>query len=80
MTPGEVFLAKKTEQEKQTEFIRILAWLMYNNAALTAVGFNDSKKFPTLEEAFPSLFEKKEQQDWWIMKQRVDDYAKAKNR
>jgi len=31
-----------------------------------------------LEDAFPSLFEKKEQQDWWITKQRMESYAKAK--
>ena len=34
--------------------------------------------FSSLEEAFPSLFEKKKQQDWWVMKQRVEDYAKTK--
>lgn len=49
-----------------------------HRASLTAVGVNNPKRFPSLEEAFPSLFEKKEQQDWWVMKQRVEDYAKAK--
>jgi len=42
------------------------------------VAVNDPKKFPSLENAFPSLFEKKEQQDWWMIKQRMDDYAEAK--
>jgi len=30
------------------------------------------------EDAFPSLFEKKEQQDWWIMKERVGNWSKEK--
>lgn len=80
MTPEEVIMVANAEQEKQTEFIRMLAWLIYNNAALTVVGFNDPKKFPSLEDAFPSLFEKKQQQDWWVMKQRVEDYKASKIR
>ena len=56
----------------------MLAWLCYNCAALTGVAVNDPKKFPAIEEAFPSLFEKKTQQDWWVMKQRVEDFAKRK--
>ena len=42
----------------------MLAWLIHTGASLTAVGVNNPKRFPSLEEAFPSLFEKKEQQDW----------------
>ena len=57
----------------------MMAWLIYTGASLVTVGFNDPKKFPSIEEAFPTLYEKKEQQDWWIMKQRVEAYAKAKN-
>ena len=57
-----------------------MAWLIYTGASLTAVGFNDPKKFPTIEEAFPTLFEKKEQQDWWVMKERVETYRKGKKR
>ena len=55
----------------------MMAWLLYTGASLTAVGVNDPKKFPTIEEAFPTLFEKKEQQDWWVMKERVEQFAKA---
>ena len=51
-----------------------------HGAALTGVAVNDPRRFPALEEAFPSLFEKKEQQDWWVMKQRVEEYGKAKKR
>lgn len=56
----------------------MLAWLLYNGAALCGVAVNDPRKFPQLEEAFPTLFEKKEQQDWWVMKQRVEEFGKAK--
>ncbi len=56
----------------------MLAWLLYNGAALCGVAVNDPRKFPQLEEAFPTLFEKKEQQDWWVMKQRVEDWAKGR--
>lgn len=56
----------------------MLAWLVYSGASLTAVGFSNPKGFPSLEEAFPTLFEKKDQQDWWVMKQRVETFAKAK--
>lgn len=54
----------------------MLAWISYNTAALTGVAMNDPKKFPSLEEAFPTLFEKEEQQDWWIMKERIENWAK----
>ena len=46
---------------------------------LTAVGFNNPKQFPSIEQAFPNLFECEEQQDWRIMKQRVEAFAKAKS-
>lgn len=54
----------------------MLAWLCYNAAALTGVAVNDPKQFPTLEDAFPSLFERKEQQDWWVMKERIENFRK----
>ena len=58
----------------------MMAFLAYNGAALSGVAMNDPKKFPSIEDAFPSLFEKKEQQDWWVMKQRMENYAKVKNK
>ena len=44
-------------------------------AALTLI----SAGLTALEEAFPSLFEKKEQQDWWVMKQRVEEFRISQN-
>jgi hypothetical protein len=64
--------------EQFKEFSQLLAWIVYNGAALTGVAVNDPKKFPKLEEAFPTLFEKKEQQDWRVMKERVAEFAVAR--
>ena len=75
-TPGEIALAAETEKEKQQAFYQVLAWLCYNAAALTGVAVNDPKQLPTLEDAFPSLFERKEQQDWWVMKERIENFRK----
>ena len=77
-TPVEIQTAVDVETEKQKEHYKMLAWIGYNCAALAGVAMNDPKKFPALEDAFPTLFEKKEQQDWWVMKQRVEDFAKRK--
>lgn len=74
MTPAEVQLAVNVETEKQKDFYKMLAWIGYNCAALVGVAMNNPQKFPTLEDAFPSLFEAKEQQEWWIMKERVEEY------
>lgn len=78
LTPEDITTAVQVEKEKQTDFYKMMAWLIYNGAALASVGFNNPKKFPTLEDAFPSIFEKKEQQDWRITKQRIETYANIK--
>lgn len=77
---GEMNDAVFIKQEQNLEITKSLAWIAYNGAALVGIAVNDPKRFPTIEEAFPSLFERKEQQDWWIMKQRVEEYAKAKKK
>ncbi|MDR2572148.1 MAG: hypothetical protein LBD23_17875 [Oscillospiraceae bacterium] len=63
MSVADVALSAQVHQERTKEFTKILAWIVYNGAALTGVAVNDPKKFPKLEDAFPSLFERKEQQD-----------------
>jgi len=78
MSTEEVALAAQVRQDQIKEFSRILAWIVYNGAALTGVAINDPKKFPKLQDAFPSLFEKEEQQDWRIMKERMENFAQAK--
>ena len=78
MTVGDIALAAQARQDQNKELTQMLAWIAYNGAALTGIAINDPKKFPKIEDAFPSLFERKEQQDWWVMKQRMEDFAKAK--
>ena len=73
-------MAVNIETEKQKDFLRAIAWLIYTGASLTAIGFNDPKRFPSLEEAFPSLFEKKEQQNWVVMKERVEAFRTVQKR
>lgn len=77
---GDIAFVAQVKQEQNLEITKSLAWIAYNGAALVGIAVNDPKRFPTIEEAFPSLFERKEQQDWWIMKQRVEEYAKAKKK
>lgn len=78
MTVEEISLCFAAHQDQEIEKTKILAWLTYQNALLVAIGVNNPKQFPAIEDAFPTLFEKKAQQDWWVMKQRVEDWAKAK--
>lgn len=78
MSADEIALAAQARQEEYKTFSQLLAWIVYNGAALTGVAVNDPKRFPPLEDAFPSLFEKEEQQDWRVMKERVQRYGKTK--
>jgi len=79
MSADEIVLATQVKRELDEKQAQMQAWLIYNSAALTAVAVNDPKRFPKLGEAFPSLFEKKDQQDWRVMKARMEAYAIAKN-
>ena len=79
MTSQEVALVAHVRQEQIKEISQIVAWIAYNTAALTGVAINEPGKFPKLEDAFPSLFEKQDHQDWRIMKERMENYARAIN-
>jgi len=78
MSTDEIALASQVKQEQNKELAQLLAWTIYNGAALMAVAVNEPKKFPKIEDAFPSLFERETQQDWRIMKERMETFAKAK--
>jgi len=78
MTTDEIALVTHVKQEQLKELTQIMAWIAYNGAALTGVAINEPSKFPKLEDAFPSLFEKQTHQDWRVMKERMEAYAKAK--
>ena len=77
-TPSEIQLAVDVEKEKLMDLYKTMTWIGYNCAALIGVAINNPQKFPTLEEAFPTLFETTIQQDWWIMKERVEKFAAKK--
>lgn len=80
MTPGEIFGYAQMAQEEKLESYRVLAAFLYTAASLISIGINDPQKFPAKEEAFPGLFEEQAaQQDWRVMKARVEEYARAKN-
>ncbi|MCL2378307.1 MAG: hypothetical protein FWC77_04180 [Defluviitaleaceae bacterium] len=79
MTVDEITLAVHAKQQRNKEHAQTLAWIIYNNAALTGVAINNPAKFPSLENAFPGLFERQVHQDWRVMKERMEEYAKAKN-
>ena len=61
------------------DFYKTLAWLCYDRAALVGVAMNDPKHYPTRDEAFPSLFNKENQQEWWVMKQRLEEFRISQN-
>lgn len=77
MSADEIAIASTAHQEQTKEQMRVLAWIAYNNAALTGVAINSPNQFPRLEDAFPSLFEREKQQDWRVMKKRMEAYAAA---
>ena len=81
MTATEIALAVHAKHEQNKEKAQMQAWIAHSTAALIGLAVNEPKKFPNLEAAFPSLFEKKiqQKQDWRIMKARMEAYAKAKN-
>jgi len=79
MTVDEIALAANVKQGQNKELAQLLAWIVYNGAALIGVAVNEPKRFPRLEEAFPNLFDRKEQQDWRLMKERMEAFAKRRD-
>ena len=78
MSAEEITITAQMKQKQDKELAQTLAWIVYNGAALTGLAINEPKKFPKLEDAFPSLFEKKDQQDWRVMKERMEAFAKMR--
>ncbi|RKD22456.1 hypothetical protein SAMN02745883_00690 [Caminicella sporogenes DSM 14501] len=82
MTYGEIITAIEGNQRKVKQDIQVQASLVYKLGDLLRFAFNEPNKYPTLQEAFPKLFDdeaiKPKQQDWRIMKERISAYAKKK--
>jgi len=80
MTTEDIILSAQVQSERDKELAKTLAWIVYNGAALTGISINDPKKFPKLEDAFPSLFEKKEEDHLQVMQTRMEAFAARHNR
>lgn len=88
MTYKEILTAIQAKQRHQEREMRLQAQMIHTLGSLVAVGVNSPKKYPKLEDSFPHLFkqqivEKSDnshqpqvvQQNWEIMKARVEAYA-----
>lgn len=86
MTYAEIITAinannKKLEREWK-ENLRGQAIIAYKLGELIGIAFNEPKKYPgTVKEAFPKVFDDdtkddgpSKQQDWQIMKARIEQY------
>ncbi|SHH55885.1 hypothetical protein [Sporanaerobacter acetigenes] len=80
MTYGEIIEAIESNQRKTKLAMQFQANIAYQLGSLIGIAFNDPKKYPTsAKEVFPSLFEEEieeepKQQDWQIMKERIEKY------
>ncbi len=83
MTYGEIIEAIEGNQRRTKLQMQIQANLVYQLGALVGVAFNEPDKYPSsVKEAFPKLFEdliddEPKQQDWQIMKARIEEYNNA---
>lgn len=72
----DLITAKKKAENEQRKWQLQLIW---NLGQLDSFAFNDPKKYPTLERAFPSVFTSHNQTNWQQIKARMMAYASAKN-
>lgn len=72
----DIITAKKNTENEQRKWQLQLIW---NLGQLDSFAFNDPKKYPTLERAFPSVFTSNNQTNWQQIKARMTAYASAKN-
>ena len=83
MALHEIALVIQADHDKKTEQSEMLMAFGYNLAVLFGVAINNPKRFPKMEDVIPSLAEKETeqgvQQDWRLMKARMEGFAKAKN-
>ena len=81
MTYGEIIAAIEGSQRRFKAEAQMQAGLIYRLGSLVGIAVNDPKKYPrTISKAFPGLFdgvdeERPMQQDWRIMKERMNTYS-----
>ena len=83
MALHEIALVIQADNDRKTEQNEMLMAFGYNLAVLFGVAINNPKRFPKMEDVIPSFAEKEvkqgTQQDWRLMKARMEGFAKAKN-
>lgn len=76
MTYKEIIAAIQGNQRRVKSELKIHATLTYKLGNLIGVAVNDPSKYPKITEAFPGMFdEPKRQQNWQLMKARIEAYA-----
>lgn len=74
MSAGEVEDLISARQKAENERRKWQLQLIWNLGQLDSFAFNDPKKYPTLEKAFPSAFGM-QQTGWTVIKARMSAYA-----
>jgi hypothetical protein len=87
MTYGEIVAAIKAHASRHKVELQQAAYLAYQQAhvitAMMSRVLGGKKSPPTIHQAFPGLFpqaERPQQQDWRLMKARMEVYADAKKK
>lgn len=83
MSAGEAEQLIMQRQKAAAEQVETQAAFVWRLGNLVRIGVNDPKKYPKLEEEFPTLFGNKnknerKQTDWRLMKARMTAYVQAK--
>lgn len=82
MTYGEIITQIKAYRQKEKVQMQLQAMFIYKLGSLVGIAFNDPKKYPSnVKQAFKEMgiFDEDinitKQQDWRIMKERMNRYA-----
>lgn len=77
MTYSEILAAIKGNHRRVESEFKTQAALVYKLGHLIGFAVNQPKDYPTIYDTFPGLFgdPPKKQQNWEVMKARVEEYA-----
>jgi hypothetical protein len=87
MTYAEIVASINGFNNRQKSELQLNALISYRQAglisALVGIAFGSKQQYPTITDAFPGIFPELEkapqqQQNWQVMKARVEEYAAAK--
>lgn len=81
MSIGEVEQVVNARLKRRQEQTKLQATMLWKLGNLIAFAAHDPKHYPSLHEAFPSLFRapKGQQTDWRVIKSRMASYTALKN-